>query len=150
MSCLRRSFARSARPSQRRGVGVLARCAATKHDGTPCERIVGASQTYCYSHDASRSEARSRAASKAASSKHQGTELAQIKVRLKEIVEGVLDGSIAPGRAAVACQAYNNILRTVDRELKVREQEELIPRLEELEATLDRTRHREGRTWYGA
>ena len=36
----------------------MPRCAGSKPDGTPCERIVGASQTYCFSHDPARKEIR--------------------------------------------------------------------------------------------
>jgi hypothetical protein len=46
--------------SLRGGVGVMPRCVATKHDGTPCERIVGAAQEYCYSHDPNRADERHR------------------------------------------------------------------------------------------
>jgi hypothetical protein len=43
----------------------MARCTAVKPDGTPCERIVGASHIYCYSHDPTREGERRRNASKA-------------------------------------------------------------------------------------
>jgi hypothetical protein len=44
----------------------MPRCAATKQDGTACERIVRASQRYCYAHDPATAVQRSRNASKAA------------------------------------------------------------------------------------
>ncbi len=56
----------------------MTRCAAHKPNGVPCERIVSASQTYCFAHDPANSERRSRSASKAARSKP-NRELAALK-----------------------------------------------------------------------
>ena len=44
---------------------MMSRCAATKPDGSPCERIVGASRVYCYAHDPSNADRRRRDAAKA-------------------------------------------------------------------------------------
>jgi hypothetical protein len=59
----------------------MARCAGTKADGTPCERIIGASQTFCYSHDDTRRKERSKNASVAAKAKLK--ELHEIKEQLR-------------------------------------------------------------------
>ena len=56
----------------------MARCAATKPDGTPCERIVPASQEYCYAHDPRHADKRSRDAAKAGRSAP-NTEIKEIK-----------------------------------------------------------------------
>jgi glutathione S-transferase len=112
----------------------MPRCSGFKPDGNPCERIVGASQTYCHAHDPSRSEQRKRAASKAAKSKP-NREVAAIKLRLKDLAEDVLEGRVARADAAVVGQIYNVVLRTLEAERKIREQEELIERLEDLEQT---------------
>jgi hypothetical protein len=109
-------------------------CSATKPNGTGCERIVGASQTYCHAHDPSRSEQRRRAASKAARSKP-NREVAEIKQRLQTLADDVLEGQVARADAAVVSQIYNVLLRTLETERKIREQEELIERLEGLEQT---------------
>ncbi len=45
-------------------VAKLPRCQALKSDGTSCERIVGASQKYCYRHDKSRAAERKANASR--------------------------------------------------------------------------------------
>jgi hypothetical protein len=110
------------------------RCSATKPNGTGCERIVGASQIYCHAHDPSRSEQRRRAASKAARSKP-NREVAEIKQRLQTLASDVLEGQVARADAAVVSQIYNVLLRSVEAERKIREQEELIERLEGLEQT---------------
>ncbi len=110
----------------------MPRCAGNKPDGTPCERIVGASQRYCYSHDETRREQRRRAASKAGRSKA-GGELAQVKGELRALAGAVLAGRIDKGRASVATQALGVYLRAVEIERKIRETEELESRIEALE-----------------
>lgn len=110
----------------------MPRCSGSKPNGTGCERIVGASQTYCHAHDPSRSEQRRRAASKAARSKP-NREVAEIKQRLQTLADDVLEGQVARADAAVVGQIYNVLLRTLEAERKIREQEDLIERLEGLE-----------------
>ena len=107
-------------------------CSGSKPNGTGCERIVGASETYCHAHDPSRSEQRRRAASKAARSKP-NREVAEIKQRLQTLADDVLEGQVARADAAVVSQVYNVLLRTLETERKIREQEDLIERLEGLE-----------------
>ncbi len=48
----------------------------------------------------------------------------------------MIDGRVDRGNAAVAGQLLNTVIRAVSVELKVREQEEIIGRVEELEALL--------------
>jgi hypothetical protein len=81
----------------------MARCAANKPDGTPCERIVGASQKYCYAHDPHHQQARSRAASKAARSKP-SRELTALKEQLFTLYEDVREGRIESKIGAVVNQ----------------------------------------------
>jgi len=71
--------------------------------------------------------------------------LADIKRRLLELTETVLDGSQNRANAAVAGQLFNTLLRAVAVELKVREVDELEARLEELEAAIERESERRGR-----
>ena len=114
----------------------MAQCAGTKPTGEPCERIVGASQRYCYAHDPAYAEERRKAASKAARSRHD-PEVRQIKASLKDLSAGVLDGTVDRGRAAVANQVLNTLLRAIEVERRVREHDELEGRLDELEALLE-------------
>jgi len=113
----------------------MSRCRGSKPSGDPCERIVPASQGYCYSHDPDRAEERRRAASKAGKSKP-NRDVADVKRRLSELADSVLDGSVDKGVGAVVSQVLNVYLRAVSVELKVREQQEIEQRLEELEALL--------------
>jgi hypothetical protein len=113
----------------------MPRCAGYKPDGSSCERIVGASQSYCYSHDPARSDERRRSASKAGKSKP-SKELHTIKGRLAALADGVLLGTIDKGDASVVSQIWNTYLRAVSVELKIKEATELEERLEALEAHL--------------
>jgi hypothetical protein len=110
----------------------MGRCAAHKPDGSPCERIVSASQTYCFAHDPANSEKRSRSASKAARSKP-NRELASLKGQLRTVADGVLGGTVEPKRGAVAVQALSALIRAIEQERKIREIEDLEARLGELE-----------------
>jgi hypothetical protein len=113
----------------------MGRCAGKKGDGTPCERIVSASHEYCYAHDPSYAEDRKKAASKAARSPAKSrstTEIREIKGRLKDLYAAVLEGRAERAAAAVANQIANTQLRAIELERRVREQEELEERLDEL------------------
>jgi len=55
-----------------------------------------------------------------------------------ELTDAVLDGTQNRASAAVAGQLLNTLIRAVGVELRVREQLDLIGRLEELEAALER------------
>jgi hypothetical protein len=118
----------------------MPRCAGKKGDGTPCERIVGSSQEYCYAHDPAFAEDRKRAASKAARSpatSRSSREIRQIKGRLEDLYGAVLEGSVTRQAAAVANQIANSQLRAIELERRVREQDELEQSLDELEDLLE-------------
>jgi hypothetical protein len=118
----------------------MARCAASKPNGEPCERIVGESQRYCFAHDPNRADERARNASKAARSPAKGrssSEIREIKGRLKDLYAAVLEGRVERAAAAVANQIANTQLRAIELERRVREQDELEERLDELEGLLE-------------
>jgi hypothetical protein len=114
----------------------MPRCAASKPDGSPCERIVGASQRYCYAHDPARSEERKRNASRGGRSKGGGAEISDLKAQLRKLASDVLAGEVGRSEAAVVNQIINTRARLVELERKIREQEELAERLEALESVL--------------
>ncbi len=119
----------------------MPRCAGKKGDGTPCERIVGSSQEYCYAHDPDYAEERKRAASKAARSPAKGrstSEIREIKARLRDLYSAVLEGRAERAAAAVANQIANTQLRAIELERRVHDQEELEERLDEVEDLLER------------
>lgn len=111
----------------------MARCAGVKRDGGQCTTIVKPSQTYCYQHDPARAGERKRNASRAARTKP-NRELQGIKDQLATMVDTVLTGTVATAPYAVAGQLINTRLRAVELERKIREQDEILARIEALEA----------------
>jgi hypothetical protein len=96
---------------------------------------------FCVGHDPDQAEARRRRASKGGKRGGRGrpqAELGDIKRRLSDLAEDVLEGRQEKGTAAVASQVLNVYLRAVSVELKVQEQRELIERLEALEEAQSR------------
>ena len=120
---------------------MIPQCAGIKRDGGRCAVVVGGSRTYCYQHDPANAEQRKRAASRGGKSKP-NRELADIKHRLSELADAVLDGTQNRASAAVAGQLLNTVIRAVGVELRVREQLELIDRVEELEEIIERQNKR--------
>lgn len=126
----------------------MARCAGIKRDGGRCEAVVTEEQTYCYHHDPDQADKRRRVATKGGRSKP-NRELAAIKKDLLELAEDVLKGNVDRSNAAVAGQLYNTVIRAVGVELKVREQLDLIERIEELESLLASEARDKGDRRYG-
>ena len=123
---------------------MAVRCAGTKRDNSPCTATVESPQEYCWWHDPANAEKRRRAASKAGKAKP-NRELASIKRRLSELAEDVLEGRQDKAVAAVASQVLNVYLRAISVETKLKEQFELIERLESLEKGLEQSRGRASR-----
>jgi hypothetical protein len=111
----------------------LPRCQGSTAANTPCERVVSASQKYCYSHDPARASERVTNASKAAKSKV-GTELREIKAQLRSLADDVLAGRITPGKASVASQVLGTYLKVVEAERKHVEVEMLKGEVAEVKA----------------
>jgi septal ring factor EnvC (AmiA/AmiB activator) len=118
----------------------MPRCAGSKEDGSPCERIVGASQTHCYSHDPKRAEERRRHASRGGRSKA-NAEVAELKAQLRKLAADVLSGEVERGAGAVVNQIINTQARLLELERKIKETEELEARLEALEVVLKTRRN---------
>ena len=125
-------------------------CLGTKRDNSPCTVSVEPPQTYCWWHDPANASQRKAAASKGGKRAGKGrpqAEIQEIKTRLSELAEGVLEGGIDRADAAVAGQLLNYIIRAVGMELKVKEQLELEARLEELERVIERQNTTGRRAW---
>jgi predicted RNA-binding Zn ribbon-like protein len=115
------------------------RCLGTKRDNSPCTVTVEPPQTYCWWHDPANADKRKRAAARGGKRAGRGrpqAELANVKQRLSDLADDVLEERVDKGVAAVASQVLNVYLRAVSVELKAREQLELIERLEALEGAL--------------
>jgi hypothetical protein len=113
----------------------MAVCRATKANGESCRAPATGPHGYCWAHDPANAEQRSRMASKAAKSKP-SRELAGLKAQLQDLTKDVLAGEIETGRAAVANQLINTLIRAIEQERKMRELGELAERLEALEEVL--------------
>jgi len=66
------------------------------------------------------------------------SEIAEIKRRLLELVEEVIEGQVDKSKASVAIQGLGVMRGYFDLERKIRELEEIEARLEALEVILDR------------
>src|SRR5215208_3156494 len=125
------------------------RCLGTKRDNSPCTVSVEPPQTFCWWHDPANADARKQAAARGGKRAGRGrpqAELANIKERLSDLADDVLEGRQDKGVAAVASQVLNVLLRAVSVEHKAREQRELIERLEALEASFAQ-QNKGGRRW---
>ena len=110
----------------------MPRCPATKRDGGQCTTIVKPQQVYCYQHDPERATERKRNASRAGKSAG-GREIKDLKRRILEVIDALLEGSQDRGRAAVAIQGFNALRGVLELERKVKETDELEARIEALE-----------------
>jgi hypothetical protein len=123
----------------------MPRCPATKRDGGQCTTIVRPPQTHCYQHDPERADERKRNASRAGKSTG-GRDVKDLKRRIFEVIDAVLEGSQDRARAAVAIQGFNALRGVLELERKIREVDELEARIEALESEQEQG----GRASWGA
>ena len=121
----------------------MARCQGIKRDGGRCTLGVPPGVQWCFNHDPARAEERRRNASRAGKSAG-GREIRELKRRISDVVDAVLEGSQDRGRAAVAIQGLNALRAVVELERKIRETEEIEERIAALEERLPQNR---GRKW---
>ena len=111
----------------------MARCAGVKADGTACERIVSDDHTWCYAHDPSKAEARSHNASKAGRVKTIAGEVVEIRERIRQLAEDVIEGRVDKGKASVAFQGLGVAVKYFELQRRIKETDELLQRIEALE-----------------
>jgi hypothetical protein len=114
----------------------LAKCSGITQAGTACRGIPIDGSSYCYVHHPDHAEERRRHGARGGKRGGRGrpqAELGDIKRRLSDLADDVLEGRQDKGVAAVASQVLNVYLRAVSVELKAREQMELEARVEALE-----------------
>jgi hypothetical protein len=110
----------------------VTQCAAIKRDGGRCSRLVGAGQSYCFSHDPARQEERERNARLGGKTKAAG-EIAAVKAQLQALADSTLVGSTDTRVAAVVTQIWNTYLSALRTEMRFKELGEHEDRLRELE-----------------
>ena len=110
----------------------MARCQGIKRDGGRCTLGVPPGVQWCFNHNPARAEERKRNASRAGKSTG-SREIRDLKRRISEVVDAVLEGSQDRGRAAVAIQGLNALRGVLELERRVKENEDLEARIEALE-----------------
>jgi len=123
----------------------MAKCSGITQAGEACKgRPIDNSQ-WCYYHHPEYVEERKRHGARGGKRAGRGrpqVELSNIKTQLHDLADGVLDGSVDRADASVAGQLLNIVLRAVTVELQVREQLELVERMERLEEALEQRQER--------
>src|ERR671920_2437047 len=121
----------------------MALCSGIRADGGRCGAQAMRNSAYCIGHDPDQTEARRRRASKGGKRGGRGrpqAELSDIKRRLSELADDVLEGRQDKAVAAVASQVLNVLLRAISIETKLKEHLELVERLEALEEGLEQNK----------
>jgi hypothetical protein len=126
----------------------VASCGAITANGNRCTARVRPGAEWCYNHDPARSQERKRNASRAAKSRG-GGEITDLKAQLEDLATDALEGKVERGVAAVVNQIINTRVRLLEAERKIREQEELVERLETLEEALAANARNGGSRWGG-
>ena len=119
---------------------MASQCGAITREGGRCQASVPPGAEWCFNHDPTRAEERKRNARRAGKARGGGAELTIIKRSIREVIDGVLEGSLERGVGAVAFQGYNTLLKALESERKLREAEELEERLTLLEQAMEQRR----------
>jgi hypothetical protein len=115
-------------------------CSGIKKDGGKCHAPAMNGSNFCLNHDPERRETQRQIATRAGKRGGRGrprVELTNIRAQLQELKDGVLDGKVDRGDAAVAGNLLNYMTRVIQIELQAKDQEELEARLSRLEEQLD-------------
>jgi hypothetical protein len=120
------------------GEGVAtAKCSAITKGGKRC-RLDATHGSYCYQHAPETAEERRRNARRGGKRGGNGrggvTEVTQIKREIRTVIGGVLSGQVGRPVGAVAFQGFNTLLKAVQVERRAKETEEILERIEQLEA----------------
>ena len=117
----------------------MAKCSGITRAGTACKGTPMGSSPWCYVHHPDHADERRRHGVRGGKRGGRGrpsSELARLQRRFEELADMVLEGSVERAAGAVAGQLLNGARACVRDGLTAREQEELIERMEELEASL--------------
>src|SRR5690349_3931178 len=122
----------------------MAKCSATRADGSPCKGDAIAPAAYCWAHDPAHAAARQRNATRGGKAGGKGrpaTEIHTIKGELRTLIDQVKAGEIERGTAITINLLLNTLLRSVELERKQKEQDEYDVRIAALEAIVAQGRH---------
>jgi hypothetical protein len=114
----------------------MALCAFIKPGRERCKATAMKGYDTCYGHRPDLTEERRRNASKGGRAGGRGRvsrDVGDLKQRISEVIDAVLEGSQDRGRAAVAIQGFNALRGVLELERKIKETDELEARIEALE-----------------
>jgi len=117
----------------------MSQCVGIKAEGGRCRAQAIADSEWCFNHHPNYEEQRRRRASRGGRRGGRGRpggDLVDLKRDVRKVIDDVLAGKVLQGPGAVALQGFNVLLRASKLELDIREQTELIERMEALEETL--------------
>ena len=118
----------------------MGKCTAITRGGGRCRGVAIDGSDLCYSHHPDHEQDRLRAARKGGRRGGRGrpsSELHRLRDRFEELADKVLAGEVERADGAVAGQLLSGARACVRDGLAAKEQEELVARLEALEAGLD-------------
>ncbi len=110
----------------------MPRCTSLTARGDQCSHTALEGQRTCYLHSPAYKEQRHEAAVRAGRAR-KGGEIPEIKAKIRELVEGVLSGTVERADASVCAQLYGVLCRFVEEGRKAKMVEEFDERLSELE-----------------
>ena len=110
------------------------RCAAITSAGERC-KLEATSGSYCWSHAPENAAARKAKARRGGKARG-ASEMAEVKREIRRVIAAVDVGETERGVGAVLFQGFNTLLKAIEVERRMREQEELEGRLEALESVL--------------
>ena len=117
----------------------MGKCSGITRAGTACKGTPIDGSQWCYVHHPDHAEERRRHGARGGKRGGRGrpsSELARLQRRFEELADMVLAGEVERAAGAVAGQLLNGARACVRDGLTAREQEELVERLTELEASL--------------
>jgi len=117
----------------------MSQCVGIKAEGGRCRAQAIRDSEWCFNHHPNYEEQRRSRASRGGRRGGRGRpggDLVDLKRDVRKVIDDVLAGKVLQGPGAVALQGFNVLLRASKLELDIREQTELIERMEALEETL--------------
>jgi hypothetical protein len=111
---------------------LMATCAGTKRDGSPCTATVEPPQRFCWWHNPENAEQRRRAASKGGSGRA-SNEVRELRERLKTLTDQVIEGDLETSRGAVGNQLITTQIKLLEYERRTKDLDDLLERLGRLE-----------------
>jgi hypothetical protein len=114
------------------------KCSAITRGGEACQGKPLEASAFCYAHEPAHADTRKRHAARGGRGRVSTvtTELQRLQQVFEDISDGVLEGTIDRGAAAVAIQALNGARGCAIGMIKSREQEELAQEVSEITQVL--------------